>query len=225
MPLKKRIISIMKSSSFILRIISLVYSLRSILRITGRQRNKITLKGVFLKNTKIRINGQRNSLLIHPENRLSNCKISIYGSSCTVIIEKHCILTNVELWIEDNHGEIKIGSLTTIEGGHIAVTEGGSVTIGKDCMFSHEIVIRNGDSHTIYSQLTNQRINCASDVFIGDHVWFGEGVKVLKGSKIENGSIIATGAIVSGTVENNSIYAGIPAKKIKDNIHWIRERK
>ena len=225
MILKKQIIGIIKNSAFFLSLFALIYSLRSILRIKGKHKNKITIKDAFLRNTKIRIHGQNNKLQIASENRLSNCKIYISGNFCTVEIEKHCILSNLEIWIEDNLGEIRIGSLTTIEGGHIAATEGGTITIGQDCMFSHAIVIRNGDSHTIYSQLTNQRINSARDVHIGDHVWLGEGVKILKGTEIAAGTIIAAGAIVSGIAENNSIYAGIPAKKIKNNIHWIRERK
>jgi len=222
---KKKIIQLIKKSNYFLQFSALVYSILSILCIRGKKKNKIKITGVFLKNTKIEFKGINNTLIIEPENRLTNCKIYVDGCFCNIIIHKHCILSNLELWIEDEEGKIQIGFRTTIEGGHIAATEGHSITIGQDCMFSHAIVIRNGDSHAIFDQMTNKRINSAQDVVIGDHVWLGEGVKVLKGAVVGSGSIIATGAIVSGEVDNNSIYAGIPAKKIKHNIWWLRERK
>jgi carbonic anhydrase/acetyltransferase-like protein (isoleucine patch superfamily) len=53
---------------------------------------------------------------------------------------------------------------------------------------------------------------------IEDKVLIGMGAIVMDHVVVETGSIIAAGAIVvSGTrVEKNTIYAGIPAKKLKD---------
>ena len=53
---------------------------------------------------------------------------------------------------------------------------------------------------------------------IGDSVLIGMGAIVMDDALIGTGSVIAAGAIVlPGTqVEPGSIYAGIPAKKIKD---------
>lgn len=117
-----------------------------------------------------------------------------------------------------------IGNRTTAEGGHIAATEGESIFIGEDCMFSHGIEIRNGDSHAIVDYNSKVRINGAQPIKIGSHVWLCSDAKVLKGSYIEDGAIIATGAIVTGNVPHHTIYGGIPAKKIKDNIDWERKR-
>lgn len=215
----------MKKNRTLLRVISLLYSWSSILKTKGINGNKITVASSFLKKTKIEFYGKKNQIIIHPENRIVNCRLHIVGNNCEIEIREHCSLINLDLWIEDDGGKIQIGQRTTIEGGHIAATEGQSIIIGMDCMFSHEIVIRNGDSHPIFDTSTNQRVNFAQNVKIGDHVWLGEGVKILKGSIIEDGSIIATGAIVSGVVEKNAIYVGIPAKKGKENIYWKRERK
>ena len=53
---------------------------------------------------------------------------------------------------------------------------------------------------------------------IGDNVLVGMGAIVMDGAIVGSHSVIAAGAIVlPGTViEPNSIYAGMPAKKIKD---------
>ena len=51
---------------------------------------------------------------------------------------------------------------------------------------------------------------------IHDDVWVGYGSTILGGVTIGQGSIIAAGSLVSRDIEPFSIYAGMPAKKIKD---------
>ena len=55
--------------------------------------------------------------------------------------------------------------------------------------------------------------------YIGDDVWIGYGAIIMSGVKIANGSIIAAGSVVTHDTEPYSIYAGIPAKKIKDRFN------
>jgi acetyltransferase-like isoleucine patch superfamily enzyme len=52
--------------------------------------------------------------------------------------------------------------------------------------------------------------------YIGDDVWIGYGSIILQGVTIHNGAIIAAGSVVTKDVEAYSIYAGNPARKIKD---------
>jgi chloramphenicol O-acetyltransferase type B len=51
---------------------------------------------------------------------------------------------------------------------------------------------------------------------IEDDVWIGYGTTVLSGVTIQKGSIIAAGSVVTKNVEPYSIYAGVPAKKVKN---------
>lgn len=53
-------------------------------------------------------------------------------------------------------------------------------------------------------------------IIIEDDVWVGYGSIIMSGVRISTGSIIAAGSIVTKDVEPFSIYAGVPAKKIKD---------
>ena len=107
----------------------------------------------------------------------------------------------------------------------MAITENNhKIIIGEDCMFSNAIEIRTGDSHSVIDNTTNSRINLSKDVFIGNHVWLGSGAKILKGVVIEDNSIVATQSVVTNLVPSNSIVAGIPAKVIRQNINWMRER-
>jgi chloramphenicol O-acetyltransferase type B len=51
---------------------------------------------------------------------------------------------------------------------------------------------------------------------VEDDVWIGYGAIILAGVKIGEGSIIGAGSIVSKDVNPYSIYAGVPAVKIKN---------
>lgn len=59
---------------------------------------------------------------------------------------------------------------------------------------------------------------------IGDDVWIGYGAIVMSGVKIANGTIVAAGAVVTKDTEPYSIYAGVPAKKIRDRFDSIEEK-
>ena len=223
--IKNYVISKAKKSEWLLNFIAAIYNSATSVTLKGKKLNEISYKGTFLKKTSIKIKGVDNSIQIAPKDSLINCMIYINGNNCKIRVEKNCTLKNVQLWIEDDGGEIIINNKTTMEGGHIAATEGESIIIGTDCMFSNKIEIRSGDSHSIYQTDSTHRINPAKGVRIGNHVWLGADVKVLKGSVIQDGSIIGTGSIVTGIVKANSIYAGNPAKLIKEDINWLRDRK
>ena len=51
---------------------------------------------------------------------------------------------------------------------------------------------------------------------IGDDVWIGLGSIVLSGVRIGAGSVIAAGSVVTRDVDEYAIYAGNPAKKIRE---------
>ena len=119
---------------------------------------------------------------------------------------------------------IEIGENTFIGPSHIACTEdGNSIVIGKNCMFSSNINIRTGDSHSILDAEGN-RINHGQSVAIGDHVWIGEGAKIMKGVQIQKDTIVASGAIVTHSFPSNVILAGNPAKCIKEGVNWNEKR-
>jgi len=188
-------------------------------------KNIINIKYSPLKKVKILIVGNNNLIHIEDNSRLSNVYIHINGSNHVLKIGKNVAYGKGMLWFEDNNCKISIGNGTTIEDAHIAVTDqDGSICIGEDCMFSNKVDIRNGDSHSIIDLETRQRINFARDIIISNHVWIGAYSQVLKGVKIGENSIIGIRSVVTEDVLPNSIYAGVPAKLIKKNITWLRER-
>lgn len=72
-------------------------------------------------------------------------------------------------------------------------------------LVSEEQVLRAGD-RPLYSK---------GPVIIEQNVWIGENVAIMPGVRIGTNSIIGTNAVVTKDVPSNAVYAGIPAKLIK----------
>ncbi len=53
-------------------------------------------------------------------------------------------------------------------------------------------------------------------VTIGDYSWIGLGVTILPGVHIGRGCVIGAGSLVTKDTEENSLYVGSPARKVRD---------
>ncbi|MEQ3307444.1 acyltransferase [Fusobacterium varium] len=183
--------------------------------------NKIIIeKNAILKNCKIRIKGNNNLIIIKENTKLVNCKLDIKEYGNKLILEKNCSFKNLNIVFHNINSNIFINKNTTCEGMKLISTEPFDIEIGENCMFSYGIEIRNSDSHKIFSMINDKRINGGAKIIIENDVWIGTRCLILKGSFIEQGSVLGAGSIVTGRVEKNSIYAGVPAKKIKSEIYW-----
>lgn len=196
---------------------------------TGKNNNiKIDFQGSIpdLKNVIFKIYGHENYIHIGSNVKIFNTKIEIHGNNNKIIIEDNCQIKNGYLWIEDFNCELQIGARTTFEAElHLHISEPNSkITIGQDCMFAYGVFIRCADSHSIIDLNTNDRINYAENIHIGDRVWVATRAQILKGVNIGNDSIIAAGSIVTKNVPNNSIVAGIPAQVKKTDVTWNRKK-
>jgi acetyltransferase-like isoleucine patch superfamily enzyme len=186
--------------------------------------NVIVNKGVLL-NIKYDIIGDNNRIEIMYGAVVSNIRIFIRGNNHKLKIGENCQYKGGSVWFEDNDCEVEIGRNTTIELAHFAATEPHKhIFIGEDCMFSYDIDFRTGDSHSIFDTVTGKRINGAQNIEVGNHVWIGAHSIILKGVTIENNSVIGTNSVVTKSVPSHSIAAGIPAKVIKNNIDWDRQK-
>lgn len=127
--------------------------------------------------------------------------------------------------MEDSNNSIVTGNSTNYAGKiHIACTESTNIRVGDNCLFSSDIVLRSGDSHSIVN-MEGKRSNHAKDVTIRNHVWVGFRALITKGALIQENSVVGTGAIVTDVFEEgNVVLAGVPAKIVKRDINWIKER-
>ena len=116
-------------------------------------------------------------------------------------------ITNWEgISIESN---VSIHDLCYLEGaGGIIINDNVSIAHNTSILSTnHQYIDKNIPIK--YNPLT------MNEVVIKNDVWIGCGCRILSGVIIESRSIIAAGAIVNKNVESNSIYGGVPAKKIK----------
>jgi len=191
-----------------------------------RLMNRIVQDGAFLRRNRFHISGINNEIIFGRKVRFNHCQFTIIGNNCRIIIGGgSTIVSNVHFWCQDDNSCIIIGTDFTMQGGHIASTEGVAITIGSDCMFSDDVEIRNGDSHSIIDTQTGKRFNYAEEVVIGDHVWLTAHVRVLKGSVIPTNSIVGNSSVVAGKLDTeNALYSGIPCKMVKEHIDWNRNK-
>lgn len=115
-------------------------------------------------------------------------------------------------------GDIRIGSHCQLNPGTVLYS-GSGITIGNDVLIAPGCVISPAN-HEYRDPLTPIRMQrfmpSKGGVVIEDDVWIGAHCTLLDGTHIGKGSIIAAGSVVNGKVEGYSIYAGAPAKKIRE---------
>lgn len=172
--------------------------------------------------------GVGNAVAIGEGSHADGLRIRIRGNNNKLTIGEKCVFgKSCSIWMEGNDIEIEIGDANTFTMiCHLNAQEDKSkITIGNDCMFSNNIIIRTSDSHPIYDKNTRSRINPADPVTIGDHIWVAPNTKIMKGAKIPNGCIIGSDTTVSKEFkEENSLIVGRPARIVRENIEWTRER-
>jgi len=113
-------------------------------------------------------------------------------------------------------GKMEVGAGTSIERGNLFMSEGG-ITIGRDVLLApycklitHQHTFREPDK-SIYDQEMEY-----GPIVIEDGAWIGAGAIVLPGIRIGKGAIVGAGSVVIRNVPALEIWAGNPAKKIRD---------
>lgn len=163
----------------------------------------------------------RGNSIIFDQTIPDNIFVCFHGSNNKLVIEKNVVTD--KLWIYfGNNGFCSIGEGTEIIGGCLLASE-AKIIIGKDCLFSTEIIVRNHDAHHIFDLNTHKRINYSRDIVIGDQVWIGQRVTLLGGAAIGTGSVVGTNAVTSSQFGDHVVIAGCPAKVLREKICWSRE--
>lgn len=114
-----------------------------------------------------------------------------------------------------------IGDAKIILGEHVGlngttIISRKKILIGDNTMIGPNTIIADFDGHVAWPPGDRwTKSDAGSEIIIESDVWIGMNCIILKGVRIGCGSIIAAGSVVIGNVEPNALYAGNPAKKIK----------
>ncbi len=195
-------------------------------RIRGNN-NTVSYNNAVLSSVVFDIEGDDNKIEIMDDCMLNNVNFHMCGNGHRVSIGRGCrFRRGGNIWFEDSHCSLHIGDNSTFTSVDFVLTEPNSrIIIGQDCMFSYGIDARTGDAHSIISRETNERINYAEDVIIGNHVWVAAHSILLKGTVIPDDSIVATGSVVTLKWDTKGIIiGGNPAKQLRSGVTWFRRR-
>ncbi len=101
---------------------------------------------------------------------------------------------------------------------NIFINAAGKVYIGDYSILSHgvNIISTSLEINNWGTRNLNIDEHTEKEIIIGKNVWLCANVTVLQGVKIANNIIVASGSVViSDLLEENCLYAGVPAKKIR----------
>ncbi|MFY9488734.1 MAG: acyltransferase [Solirubrobacterales bacterium] len=111
-------------------------------------------------------------------------------------------------------GQVEIGQETLVgQGCHFENRE--PVTIGARCSLAPEVMITTS-THEIGPPARRAGEYRGAAVSIGDGCWIGTRVTILAGVSIGDGCVIAAGAVVTDDCARDGLYAGVPARRVRD---------
>lgn len=201
------------------------YSLSKASISTNGYCNNITIgKNTFIHNS-IKLKGNEHILKIG-----NNCQFKpldcILETNSTLIIGDNVKINGLHIYI-NSYSSVYIGDFTTLETGRLRTGRNQEIIIGKDCMFSWDIVFLAHDGHLIWTTdgecINNTLGQKRTSIILGNHIWVGGETAILPNTKIGDGSICGYRSLVKGNYPNNCIICGSPAKIIKKDIVWSRQ--
>mgnify|MGYP000569078906 CR=1 FL=1 len=116
-------------------------------------------------------------------------------------------------------GEISVGGGGHVGGGSLfEAAEGTRITVGEFARIGNNVRIYTSNN------VPDQNLNApnseiqkrSADVDIGDGVWLGDNVVVTPGTTIGDNVVVGANAVVTSDVPDDSVFGGVPARKISD---------
>lgn len=139
-----------------------------------------------------------------PFNNIRIFILRMLGSTIgkNVFVGRNCDIRKPENLVIGNNVAINPKVLLDCRGGTLRI--GNNVDIAQECIIWTETHDPHDDYHRILDYPTT----------ICDFCWLGCRAIIMPGVHLGEGVVVASGAIVTKNIENKTIVAGIPAKKI-----------
>ena len=102
------------------------------------------------------------------------------------------------------------------------------ITIGDNVLFGPRVTVVSA-THPIDSDVRNSGLELGEPIHIGNNVFIGAGAIINLGVTIEDDVVVGSGSVVTKDLKSHAIYAGNPAKKIRDindddKKYWTKEQ-
>ena len=111
----------------------------------------------------------------------------------------------------------------------IDTTQPWLLTIGNHVRITHGVIILTHDyAWSVLKGLPENAgriLGACSPVRIGKNVFIGMNAIITRGVAVGDNVVIGAGSVVTGDCESNSVYAGVPAKKIMTIQEFLEKRE
>ena len=176
---------------------------------------------IKLVNSRIEFKGKNNYFYCNGNIQLENSKIRFTGDNAVIFIDKNEFPFSINIRVS-NDSVFYLGENCYLNKlSEFYATERKNIIIGRECLISYGSTFRTADPHLIYDINSMERLNYSKSILIGDHVWVGQNCLILKNTIIGSGTVIGGCSVASNKkIESNTIYAGNPIRKIRDNIFY-----
>jgi acetyltransferase-like isoleucine patch superfamily enzyme len=93
--------------------------------------------------------------------------------------------------------------------------DGVGVRLGRNVYVGPRAMIVTA-KHSIGGRALRAAPGAPEEVQVGDGCWIGAGAIILPGVTVGAGCVIAAGAVVTRDCEPDGLYAGVPARRLRD---------
>jgi acetyltransferase-like isoleucine patch superfamily enzyme len=122
-------------------------------------------------------------------------------------------------WDIRGEGHVFVGKDVFIGPSLLMIADkGAEIHIGDKVMFGPQVKVIASDHRIddLSRPMKDSGYGTLADIRIGNDVWIGAGAIVLKGVQIADGAVIGAGSVVTKNVGNFEIWAGNPARKVRN---------
>ena len=135
------------------------------------------------------------------------------------------IIFKVELTLAGRYGRIdvfkkhlglKAGKNVRVYGNVVFGSEPFLIELGNDITITQNVTFHTHDGGVWVFRKEHPGINIYRKVIVGNNVFFGSDSSIMPGVTIGNNVVIAANSVVTRDCESDSVYAGIPARKIRE---------
>tara|TARA_B100001564_G_scaffold359065_1_gene379527 strand:- start:2193 stop:2726 length:534 start_codon:yes stop_codon:yes gene_type:complete len=125
------------------------------------------------------------------------------------------LMRTPKIWGDPNRVK---GNFTVHVNDLLINTRSGDVIIGKNCFFGHGCALLTGshDPMKFGKERLNDVPSHGHDIIVDDGVWLASFVTVIGPAILGKDSVAAAGSLIIGDMKPGWLYAGTPAKPIKN---------
>jgi len=133
-----------------------------------------------------------------------------------VFVGKNVNLKNIE--------KLSLGSNVSIHS-FTYIDAYGKIVIGNNVSIANHCSLISSD-HTWEDSAVSIKFNkvVKKPIDIKDDIWIASGCRVLGDVTIEERTVVGAGTVVNKSLEANSLYVGVPARKVK-NINEVKSNE